>query len=466
MQRRVYIVLVLVVALMAPTPLALASGPSVLVSATTTTDRYRPQVVFEYTGPVSIADPATQVSLHKAGSTVQVPVTVTGSGSTTITLQVNGTLAYGSHYVASVTLDDTTFDSVAWLTRAKPTHPTLKVKVITALAPDAVDDIVRRLDRANLLAVPHVGDLVDISAATGRALTSTDLKGYQAALVVTDQDITGQLAAAGALATFAAAGHGVVLGGQTHWTSGGAWPSLSAIGSATGGWATNWSPLGYADPPTIIGGALRPSSVQPHFLTKYLSSLTVIGAGSGREATQQSWNETVLARLQPQSGSGYSVGQSLLAIHWDTGDQRGRVVDLGFNPWSSNVASGGGGFDPSVSPQAGPLVTRALWWAMNRIPPTHTHFTSKPPSPSPFATVSFSMAATDPDPASAFTIMRYQYKVGTGSWKWASGGTSFALYHLTPGRTYTVRARAVDSGGNKDPKPAVYTFRLSSSAWG
>jgi hypothetical protein len=258
----------------------------------------------------------------------------------------------------------------------------------------------------------------------------------------------------------------VVLGGQTHWTSGGAWTSLSAIGSATGGWATKWSPLGYANPATITGGTLRSSSVRPHFLTKFLTSLTVIGAGSGSEATQQSWNETVLARLRPQTESGYSAGQSLLAIHWDTGDQRGRVVDLGFNPWSSAVASGGGGFDPSVSPQAGPLVTRALWWAMNRIPPTHTHFTSKPPSPSPFATVSFSMAATDADPASQFTIMRYQYKVGTGRWRWASGGTSFALYHLTPGKRYTVRARAVDSGGNRDAKPAAYTFRLSSSAWG
>ena len=41
--------------------------------------------------------------------------------------------------------------------------------------------------------------------------------------MVTDQDVTDQLAAAGALSTFAADGHGVVLGGQTHWTSGGAW---------------------------------------------------------------------------------------------------------------------------------------------------------------------------------------------------------------------------------------------------
>ncbi|MDX6550666.1 MAG: hypothetical protein QOJ31_1350 [Gaiellales bacterium] len=467
MQRRVYALLAVVVALTAPAPAALASGPSVLASPpATSADRYRPQVVFEYTTPVSLTDPATQVSFHRVGGTAQVPVTVTGSGTTTITLQVDATLAYGSSYFASITLDDSTFDTVTWATRAAPAHPTLRVKIITALAPDAVDDIVRRLDRANLLAVPHVGDLVDISAATGRTLASADLTGYHAALVVTDKDVTGQLAAGGVLANFAAAGHGVVLGGQTHWTTGTTWTALSAIGAATGGWATKWSPLGYAPPATVIGGVLRPASVQPHFLTKYLTSLTVIGAGSGSEATQQGWNESVLATLLAQPGAGYSNGQSLLAIHWDTGDQPGRVVDLGFNPWSSDVPSGGGGFDPVASPQAGPLITRALWWSMNRIPPTHTHSTSKPPNPSPFATVSFSLAGADADPASQFTTMRYQYKVGVGPWHWASGGTSFALYHLTPGKTYTVRARAVDSGGNKDLKAAVYTFRLSPGAYG
>ncbi len=466
MQRGVFGLLAVAVALMAPAPAAMAIGPSVLVSATTNADRYRPQVVFEYATPVMLSDSATQVSLHKVGGTAQVPVTVIGSGTTTITLQIEGTLAFGSSYVAAITRDDSTTDSTTWATRAKPAHPTLKVKVVTALAPDAVDDIVRRLDRANLLAVPHTGDLVDISAATGRALSGSDLKGYQAALVVTDRDVTGQLAAAGALSSFATAGHGVVLGGQTHWTTGVAWTSLSAIGASSGTWATNWSPLGYSTPSTIVGGTLRPSSVQPHFLTKYLSSLTVLGAGSGREATQQVWSQGVLARLQAQPGVHYDVGQSLLAIHWDTPDHRGRVVDLGFNPWSSDVASGGGGFDPAVSPQAGPLVTRALWWAMNRIPPTHTHFTSKPPSPSPFATVSFSLAAADADPASAFTQLRFQYRVGHGVWKWASGGSSFALYHLTPGRRYTVRARAVDSGNNRDARPAVYTFRLSPGAYG
>ena len=340
------------------------------------------------------------------------------------------------------------------------------MKIITALAPDAVYDIVHRLDRANLLAVPRAADLVDISsaAAVPHALTNADLAGYQAALVVTDQDVFDQLAAGSALTSFAAHGHGVVLGGQTHWTSGGLWTQQSAIGSAGGTWSTNWSPLAFADPPAIEGGALKASTVQPHFLTQNLTSFHVHGAGSGAEIAQNSWNESVLARLQPTAA--YTYGQSLLAIHFENKDQPGRVVDLGFNPWSTDVASGGGGYDPTESPQAAPLIARALWWATNRIPPTRTHFTSKPPSPSKFATVSFSMAARDADPASAFTALRFQYRVGNGRWRMAKGGSSFALYHLRPGHRYRVRARAVDFAGNKDAKPASYTFRLSSSAYG
>ena len=110
-----------------------------------------------------------------------------------------------------------------WKTRTAPAHPKLKVKIVTALAPDAVADIAHRLDRANLLAVPNTADLVDISSAAfvPHSLAAGDLKGYQAALVVTDQDVADRTAAATALTAFAANGHGVVLGGQTHWTSGG-----------------------------------------------------------------------------------------------------------------------------------------------------------------------------------------------------------------------------------------------------
>ncbi len=469
MYRKAFVVLALVAALPGQAPPAFASGPSVLMSATTTGDRYQSQVTFTYAGAVNITDPTTQVSFHKVGSTSQLPVTVTGSGTSTLVVTQTGTIASGASYAASVQLDDGTSDAVSWKTRAKPAHPTLHVKIITALAPDAVYDIVHRLDRANLLAVPRAADLVDISSAAAipHALTNADLSGYQAALVVTDQDVYGQLAAASALTTFAAHGHGVVLGGQTHWTSGGLWTSLSAIGSAGSKWATDWSPLAYVDPPALEGGTLKASSVQPHFLTQHLTSFHVHGVGSGREYIQTGWNSEVLASLQPTAAYDYGgLGQSLLAVHWETRDFPGRVVDLGFNPWSTDVASGGGGYDPAESPQAAPLIARALWWSTNRIPPTRTHFTSKPPSPSKFATVSFSMAARDADPASVFTGLRFQYRVGNGRWRMAKGGSSFALYHLIPGHRYRVRARAVDFAGNKDAKPASYTFRLSSSAYG
>ncbi len=152
MYRRIHLLLAVILALVAPAPAALASGSSTLVSVTANADRYRPQVVFAYAAPVSLTAPSTQVSFHRAGSSAEVPVTVTGSGTTTITLQADGTLAYGSGYVASITLNDSTFDTVSWTTRGAPAHPRLKVKVITALAPDAVDEIVRRLDRANLFA--------------------------------------------------------------------------------------------------------------------------------------------------------------------------------------------------------------------------------------------------------------------------------------------------------------------------
>ncbi len=467
MYRKAFIVLALLAAMPGQAPPAFASAPSVLLTTTTTGDRYQSQVTFTYTTPVFVTDPSTQISFHRTGSVTPLAVTVTGSGTATIVVTQNGTLASGAGYTASVLPEgDDTPDTVSWKTRAAPAHPTLHVKIITALAPDAVYDIVHRLDRANLLAVPRAADLVDISAAAAapHALTNADLAGYQAALVVTDQDVFDQLAAASALTSFAAHGHGVVLGGQTHWTSGGLWTLHSAIGSAGGAWAKKWSPLAFADPPAIEGGALRASTVQPHFLTRNLTSFHVHGAGSGAESEHYVWTDAVLARLQPTAA--YSAGQSLLAIHWETRDFPGRVVDLGFNPWSTDVASGGGGYDPAESPQAAPLIARALWWATDRIAPTGTHFTSKPPSPSRFATVSFSLAARDADPASPFSTLRFQYRVGNGRWRMAKGGSSFALYHLRPGHRYRVRARAVDFAGNKDAKPASYTFRLSSSAYG
>jgi hypothetical protein len=463
MKVRIAIGGLLLVATLTTGSTAAASTPSVFLGAATTTDRFQSRLTFTYAAPVTITDASTQVSVQRIGGLSTIPSIVSGSGTSTIEVLIPGTLAAGRSYAAKVQPDgDSTVDQVTWTTRSTPTHPTLHVKIVTALESDVSTEIAHRLDRLNLLAVPRPADLVDISTATGRALTSTDLKGYQAAFVVTDQDVLASSTDASVLSNFATNKHGVVLAGQTHWTDGGLWSAQSAIGSPTGAWATNWSPLDYTDPPALEGGSLRKGSIQTHFLTANFTALTINAPGSGAQTTHQGWNEQILARLAPTTAYGY--GQSLLAVHTEIPAQPGRVVDLGFNPWSTDVASGGGGFDASQA-QAEPLIGRSLLWSMNRIPPRNTHFTSKPASPSRFATVFFNMAAGDVDTEGG-AMLRYQYKVNKGRWKWASGGNAFALYHLKPGAWYMVRARAVDSGGNKDPVPAHYLFRLSTSAYG
>jgi len=92
----------------------------------------------------------------------------------------------------------------------------------------------------------------------------------------------------------------------------------------------------------------------------------------------------------------------------------------------------------------------------NRIPPARTRFTSTPPSSTHFTSVVFRMAANDPDD----TKLRYRYRVNSGSWRWAPSPT-LGLYYLSPGHSYTVRAYAVDPAGNRDPKVARYTFRVT-----
>ncbi len=111
----------------------------------------------------------------------------------------------------------------------------------------------------------------------------------------------------------------------------------------------------------------------------------------------------------------------------------GRVVDLGFRPWSAAVADGG--FDPAKS-AGGALTARSLWWATNRIPPTGTHFSLTPGNPSNRATVVFDLAAKDADP-DGFRDLRFRYRVDRGSWRWAVGN-SFVLYHLAQGSVHTV----------------------------
>jgi hypothetical protein len=74
------------------------------------------------------------------------------------------------------------------------------------------------------------------------------------------------------------------------------------------------------------------------------------------------------------------------------------------------------------------------------------------------------MAAKDADP-DGVRDLRFRYRVGRGRWKRAVGN-SFVLYGLAHGSVHTVRAQAVDSGGNLDAHPARYTFRVSANALG
>src|ERR1700757_1541630 len=125
MVRTLFVIVALLAALPGQAPQAYASGPSVLLSAQATADRYQAPVVFTYTGTVTVTDPATQVSFHKVGSATEVPVDVTGSGTSPIPITPTGSLVSGVTYTASLLPDgDSTADVVQWKTRAAPAHPT------------------------------------------------------------------------------------------------------------------------------------------------------------------------------------------------------------------------------------------------------------------------------------------------------------------------------------------------------
>jgi hypothetical protein len=238
----------------------------------------------------------------------------------------------------------------------------------------------------------------------------------------------------------------------------------SAVGVQGGHWEKHWSLYNYEDiaPDRIQGGDLAAGSVQHHFLTQGLTDFHVVGIGSGAIELRDYAQGHVLARLKRPAAGFYNTwgGQNLISEHQING---GRVVDLGYNPWSIDVPSGNGGFDPAQSPGGG-LLARSLWWATNRIPPTNTHFTSKPPSTSTRATVIVAMGAKDADKENAFDI-HFRYRVDGGSWRWAVG-TSFVLYHLATGRHHTIYARAYDDGGNADRHAAKYTFYVTPGALG
>jgi hypothetical protein len=455
--------LLVVLASGVPQPAGAAAG----CTAHVTRLRYRPEITWACAGTVTpLTATVKRVSTHAVVGAD--PLVVSGTAAT---LDLHGDLASGTTY--SVTLGYTDAGTPAtlkttWKTLPPPAHPALHVEYITAIPPAAVLDIARRMDTANLFAVPRPSDFIDASTRTLTAKGYTAaLRGHQSALVVTDLAVLGRPGLDSALAGYCSNGHGVVLGGQTHWLTGthAGWATASAVGGQTTRFAAKWAMYTYdaVFPDQVSTGThqLAPGSVQPHFLTRGLHKFTVFGPGSGEPIIQDYSSGRMLATLQrsPSSLSPFhTYGQVFLAER-EIG--AGRVVDLGFRPWSSAVASGG--FDPSQSP-GGALTARSLWWATNRIPPTSTHFTVRPGNPSNRATVVFDLAAKDADP-DGVRDLRFRYRVGHGSWHWAVGN-SFVLYHLAQGSTHTVYGRAVDSGGNVDPHVAHYTFRVSPGALG
>lgn len=427
--------------------------------------RYRPDITWTCAAPVATAAAVVKRTSNHA---IVAADPIAGAGGQALTLSLRGDLASAAAYSVTLSYDDGSGPATlktTWKTLPPPAHSALHVKYITAIPADAVMDIAHRMDAANLFAVPRPSDFVDAHARSLSAKAyAAALRGRQSALVVTDLSVQNRLGLDSALAAYCSAGHGVVLGGQTHWLTGHneGWQVGSAVGGQTTRFASKWAMYTYDDvfPNQISAGVhqLAPGSIEPHFLTHGLHHFTVVGPGSGEVIIQDYSSGHMLARLKTASGPFSTFGQVFLA---ERQIGAGRVVDLGFRPWSSSVSDGG--FDPAVS-AGGALTARSLWWATNRIPPTGTRFTTKPANPSDRATVVFAMAAQDADP-DGFRDLRFRYRVGSGHWRWAVGN-SFVLYGLAHGSVHTVWAQAVDSGGNLDPHPARYTFRVSANALG
>ena len=461
MFRRLVPLLALALIAALPAGSALATVPA--CGALTSTLRYKPEYTASCTGQTIVS-----VELVKTSNGATVGITPTGVTTSDVTVDVNGTLASNMQYRLKLMVDDGSgaeLWSETFRTLKAPANPNLHVKYITAIPADAVLDMAHRIDRANVVAVPTNGDFIDAATQSlSEAAYTAALKHHQSALVVTELQVKNTDGLGSALTSYCNHGHGVVLAGQTHWIPGpsGGWSVGSAIGHPGDSWANHWSIYNYEDiaPDRIAGGDLAAGSVQPHFLTKGLSDFHVIGAGSGAIELHDYAQGHVLAKLKKPGSGFYNTfgGQYLVSEHQIKG---GRVVDLGYNPWSSGLPDGG--FDPAQSPGGG-LLARALWWATNRIPPTDTHFTSKPPGTSTRATVIVAMGAKDADRENSFDI-HFRYKVDGGSWKQAVG-TSFVLYHLAKGRHHTIYARAYDDGGNVDPHAARYTFYVTPGALG
>ena len=112
----------------------------------------------------------------------------------------------------------------------------------------------------------------------------------------------------------------------------------------------------------------------------------------------------------------------------------GRVVDLGFRPWSSSRWRTAASIPPGAPAARSPPVRCGGRPTASRRPGRTSRL--KPGNPSDRATVVFDLAAKDADP-DGFRDLRFRYRVDRGSWHWAVGN-SFVLYHLAQGSVHTV----------------------------
>jgi hypothetical protein len=433
-------------------------------SCTASASRLRYQPVVTYTCDSTIGPTSSfAVTRVSSGATLASPA-VTYNG-TTATVEIVNALSSAAQYRVSAQIDDGGLPvslTTTWTTMPAPAHPNLSIEYITAIPdPAAVHDMLQRIDGANLFAPPAPSRWIDASSGTMTVKQlETALTGRQAVLVVggpASFAYPGNLGAA--LAWFASKGHGVVTAGQTHWIANSTWPYNSAVGQNTV-WDSKWDIYGnddLIDASRIHGGAIAASTIRKHFITAGLKSFTVVGPSSGEVAPHFITGSQVLAYF-PKTSSGI-LHQYPQAFLTERQVGASRLVDLGYRPWSSAIT--GGGFNPAVSP-GGTLLSRALWWSMNRIAPTKTHFTKVPPKHSAWATVTLAFGATDPD-LDHVGALRFRYRLDGGTWKWAVAN-SVVFYNLPKGRYHTVSVYSQDSGGNRDPRTASYRFFVNSNA--
>src|SRR5690349_14714366 len=119
--------------------------------------RYRPQITYACTGTSALTSVSTSVVRLPAGTPVGSAPTWSGLSATVDV----ASLAAGARYRIDAAFadgdGDTASVSSTWTTLPPPAHPGVSVEYLTAMDPLAVRDMLHRVDRTNLVAVPTAG---------------------------------------------------------------------------------------------------------------------------------------------------------------------------------------------------------------------------------------------------------------------------------------------------------------------